>query len=41
MARWLSVLAGLMLANSVWAQAKSAAPQTRTETAIFAGGCFW
>jgi peptide-methionine (S)-S-oxide reductase len=41
MARWLSVLAGLMLANSVWAQAKSAAPPTRTETAIFAGGCFW
>jgi peptide-methionine (S)-S-oxide reductase len=30
-----------MLATSVWGQPKSAAPAMRTETAIFAGGCFW
>jgi peptide-methionine (S)-S-oxide reductase len=41
MKRWLCAFATLMIAGSAWAQTKGAVPATRTETAIFAGGCFW
>ena len=41
MTRVLAVIAALMLATSVWGQPRSATQATRTETAIFAGGCFW
>jgi peptide-methionine (S)-S-oxide reductase len=41
MKRWLCTLAAMMLAGSPLAQPKVAAPAASTESAIFAGGCFW
>ena len=41
MRRGLWLVVALALAGSAWAQSKGAAPPVRTETAIFAGGCFW
>jgi peptide-methionine (S)-S-oxide reductase len=41
MRRGLWVVVALALAGSAWAQSKGTAPAVRTETAIFAGGCFW
>jgi len=41
MKRWLCAMAAMMLAGSAYAQPKAAVPTMSTETAIFAGGCFW
>ncbi len=39
-ARWASALL-VALAMGAFAQPKSGAPAVKSETAIFAGGCFW
>jgi peptide-methionine (S)-S-oxide reductase len=41
MIRKLLLVVVLMCVGVAWAQAKNAVPASRTESAIFAGGCFW
>jgi len=41
MIRNLFMVVALACAGAAWGQGKSSVPVPRTETAIFAGGCFW